>query len=189
MLRYPFFHITRRRAHVVNRRSRSVSADRRRDRAIARTLRAIGVLLPAAGWGTAPVYADDSSSDLRADAATAAGMNQAASSHASSNPYVEMSLDELMSVRGTSVSGLPEQTRGRQRRPLFRRRTRRHPVASRRLRPPGPRPHLRPTPNLEISVWGQNLLDSGHVEYLDTRINRLPIDIQRGVCISMTDRF
>lgn len=47
----------------------------------------------------------------------------------------------------------------------------------------------RPAPNLEISVWGQNLLDSGHVEYLDSRFNRLPIDIQRSVYLSMTYRF
>lgn len=47
----------------------------------------------------------------------------------------------------------------------------------------------KPTHDLEISVWGQNLLDAHHAEYVDPFISGRPTEIQRGVYVQVTYRF
>ena len=47
----------------------------------------------------------------------------------------------------------------------------------------------RPSPNLELSVWGQNLLDGSHREFNETFRQPLPIEIQRSVYAQVTLRF
>ena len=47
----------------------------------------------------------------------------------------------------------------------------------------------RPTENLEVSVWGQNLLDEGHVEFNNPFIQDALAEVQRGVYGQVTLRF
>ncbi len=47
----------------------------------------------------------------------------------------------------------------------------------------------RPTENLEIAVWGQNLLDRNHREWLDTGFATGPAEVERGVYAELTCRF
>ncbi len=47
----------------------------------------------------------------------------------------------------------------------------------------------RPLENLELAVWGQNLLDSSHLEFDETFTQSVPTEVQRGVFIYATMRF
>ncbi len=47
----------------------------------------------------------------------------------------------------------------------------------------------RPYHNVEISVWGQNLLDPSHREFDDTFFQSAPTEIERGVYAQVTFRF
>jgi iron complex outermembrane receptor protein len=47
----------------------------------------------------------------------------------------------------------------------------------------------KPTDWLELSVWGQNLLDSQHQEALDPSLTDVPSEIERSVYVRATIRF
>jgi iron complex outermembrane receptor protein len=47
----------------------------------------------------------------------------------------------------------------------------------------------RPAPNVELAVWGQNLLDDQHVEFRDSFFVVSPIEVERGVYAQLSLRF
>jgi iron complex outermembrane receptor protein len=47
----------------------------------------------------------------------------------------------------------------------------------------------RPTANMELSVWGQNLLDSQHGEFTDMWVSDRALETQRSVFVQLTTRF
>ena len=47
----------------------------------------------------------------------------------------------------------------------------------------------KPRDTIELAVWGQNLLDDGHVEFVDTFFVVTPIEIPRSVYVRLTLRF
>ncbi len=47
----------------------------------------------------------------------------------------------------------------------------------------------RPKPGVEVSVWGQNLLDDRHLEYLDLQGSAHPTEIQQGVYAAIKVEF
>jgi len=47
----------------------------------------------------------------------------------------------------------------------------------------------RPAPNVEFAVWGQNLLDGEHQEFLDASFSQVPIEIERSFHARVSLRF
>ncbi len=47
----------------------------------------------------------------------------------------------------------------------------------------------RPAPNLELSFWGQNLLDDKHLEFGDDQFQALPLEVPRSFYAQLTLRF
>ena len=47
----------------------------------------------------------------------------------------------------------------------------------------------RPAPNVEVAVWGQNLLDDKHLEFGDDLFQALPLEVERSVYAQVTLRF
>jgi iron complex outermembrane receptor protein len=47
----------------------------------------------------------------------------------------------------------------------------------------------RPRPNLELSVWGQNLLEPRHLEFVDPFFVSQPVEAERSVAARLTVRF
>ena len=47
----------------------------------------------------------------------------------------------------------------------------------------------RPAPNVEVAVWGQNLLDDKHLAFGDDLFRALPLEVERSVYAQVTLRF
>jgi len=47
----------------------------------------------------------------------------------------------------------------------------------------------RPSENLELAIWGQNLLDPSHLEFDESFTQSAPSEVQRGVFLQATVKF
>ena len=47
----------------------------------------------------------------------------------------------------------------------------------------------RPSENLELAIWGQNLLDPSHLEFDESFTQSAPTEVQRGVFVQATIKF